>query len=505
MALPVSTQPSVEQIEMDLLLEAIYQRWGYDFRSYARASLERRATQFLARSGCSSIGELIPRVLRDASLFSSLVRSFSVSVTELFRDPAVYLALREEVVPLLRTWPHIKVWHAGCATGEEVYSLAIVLTEEDLYERATIYATDFNDEALESARRGIYEISRLSDASRGYQLAGGKSSLANYYHACYGAAAMDASLRRRIVFSSHNLATDATFGEMHLILCRNVLIYFNRELQDRVIGLFTQSLVRGGFLCLGTKEDLRFSARGSSYETVNPTARLYRSRGAEDAAGTRERAGEIVNARSEVREPPFVILAGGSAGACDALEVILAVLPASFGLPILVVQHLHPTDGGAFARRLSEISPLPVVEARDKAPVRAGCVHAAPANYHMLVERDGTIGLCVDEKVNWSRPSIDVLFESAARVWGSFAVAVLLSGASEDGVEGLRAVRAAGGRTIVQDPVTARYPVMPGRAVEEGVADEVLSPGQIGARLAALDRDARATGCLAAGRPEDAK
>lgn len=268
----------IERIELALLLEAIYRRWGYDFRSYAQASIERRVRAFLPSAGCTSIGELIPRVLHDPDLLARLVGQFSIPVTELFRDPEVYLAVREQVVPLLRTWPHIKVWHAGCASGEEVYSLAIVLKETGLYERATIYATDFNAEVLEQARHGIYDIARLQAATRNYQQAGGTHPFADYYHASYNAVAMDPALRERVVFSTHNLVTDGVFGEMHLVFCRNVLIYFNRDLQDRALGLFTDSLVHGGFLCLGTKEDVQFSAVTAAYEVVDRKARIYRKK-----------------------------------------------------------------------------------------------------------------------------------------------------------------------------------------------------------------------------------
>ena len=183
----------LEKIEIDLLLEAVYRRYGYDFRSYARTSIERRVRLFLAGSGCTSVAGMIPRVLHDSDFFSRLVRYFSVSVTEMFRDPSVYRVVREKVVPLLRSWPHIKVWHAGCATGEEVYSLAIILKEEGIYDRVTIYATDFSDEALERARAGIYEPARLQEATRNYQQSGGKRSFSEYYHAQYEAAAMDAA------------------------------------------------------------------------------------------------------------------------------------------------------------------------------------------------------------------------------------------------------------------------------------------------------------------------
>ncbi len=274
-----NTQDNVEAIEIDLLLEAVYRRYGYDFRSYSRASIERRIRHFLSTSGCGSISDLIPRVLYDDSFFSRLVRYFSIPVTEMFRDPQVFQILREKVIPVLRTWPHVKIWHAGCATGEEVYSLAILLREEGLYDRATIYATDFNDEALDQARAGIYPAERLKDATRNYQKSGGRRSFSEYYHAHYDAAAMEASLKERVVFSSHNLASDSVFGDMHLVFCRNVMIYFNRDLQNRALGLFTESLVHGGFLCLGTKETLKFSAVFRMFEEVDEKARIYKKTG----------------------------------------------------------------------------------------------------------------------------------------------------------------------------------------------------------------------------------
>jgi len=268
----------IELIEVDLLLEAIFQRYGYDFRSYARASIERRIRQFLPGAGCSSVSEMIPKVLHDPEFFSRLARNFSISVTEMFRDPFVYRAVREKVVPLLRTWPHVKIWHAGCATGEEVYSLAIVLREEGVYDRTTIYATDFNDEALGRAREGVYAVGKVKEATLNYQQAGGKASFSEYYHAHYEAAAMDGSLKKRITFANHNLAVDEAFGEMHLVFCRNVLIYFNCELQNRALGLFTESLVHGGFLCLGTKEDLQFSDVSNLYVEVDGKAKIYKKK-----------------------------------------------------------------------------------------------------------------------------------------------------------------------------------------------------------------------------------
>ncbi len=268
----------LESLEVDLLLEAIYQRYGYDFRSYARASIDRRVRQFMSSRGVDQISELIPRVLHDMEFFSQLARYFSIAVTEMFRDPFVYRVLREEVLTILRTYPFVKIWHAGCATGEEVYSLAIMLQEEGLYDRVTIYGTDFNDEVLERARQGIYPADRIQEFTRNYRDAGGKRSFSEYYHAQYDSAVLNAELKQRITFANHNLVTDAVFGEMHLVVCRNVLIYFNRELQNRALGLFEESLVRGGFLCLGTKEDLHLTAVAGSFETVDSKARIYKKK-----------------------------------------------------------------------------------------------------------------------------------------------------------------------------------------------------------------------------------
>ena len=269
-------QAEIQNIEVNLLLEAIYQRYGYDFRNYARASVERRIRSFLTTSGQSSIAELIPKALHDNAFFSDLSQAFSVSVTEMFRDPFVCQAIRRKVLPVLKTWPHFKIWHAGCATGEEVYSLAILLLEEQLYERATIYATDFNDASLAKAKEGIYALDRMQTYTKGYQTAGGSSSFSDYYHARYDSAVMEGFLKSRVTFANHNLAVDHSFGEMHLIACRNVLIYFNQELQNRVLKIFAESLVHGGFLCLGTKESLAFSAVARDFEEVDGKAKIYK-------------------------------------------------------------------------------------------------------------------------------------------------------------------------------------------------------------------------------------
>lgn len=268
----------LEQIEITLLLEAAYHRYGYDFRSYACASIARRVRQFLTLKRLQTVSELIPLILRDESLFSEMAQHFSICVTEMFRDPFFYQALREEVVPLLQTYPFIKVWHAGCATGEEVYSMAILLREEGLSERSMLYGTDFNDHTLQIAKQGIYSADQMKTYTRNYLEAGGKQSFADYYTAQYTSAVLNSSLKDRVTFANHNLATDAVFGEMHVVCCRNVLIYFNNELQNRALELFRDSLVRGGFLCLGTKEDIRFTSVADDFEVVDARYRIFKKK-----------------------------------------------------------------------------------------------------------------------------------------------------------------------------------------------------------------------------------
>ena len=268
----------IENIELDLLLEAVFLRYGHDFRRYARASVERRVRQFQGKSGCDTISEMIPRLLRDEAFFEGLLRDLSITVTEMFRDPFVYRSIREKVVPLLHTYPSIKIWHAGCATGEEAYSLAIVLNEEGLYERSTIFATDFNDVALDKAKTGIYTLDNVKLFTGNYHESGGTLPFSEYYHAHYGSMAINQSLKKRIVFANHNLVTDAVFSEMHMILCRNVLIYFDVTLQKKVLELFRESLVRGGFLCLGSKESLRFSDVENDFKTIDEKGRIYQKK-----------------------------------------------------------------------------------------------------------------------------------------------------------------------------------------------------------------------------------
>ncbi len=268
----------VEDIEIQLLLEALYQRYHYDFRNYARASIKRRILQARGQMGFPSISAMQADLLHDGSMLPRLLDYLTVQVSEMFRDPSYFRALREKVLPHLRTYPSLKVWIAGCSSGEELYSLAILFREEGLDERTMFYATDINPLALRAAEAGIYSIDRLRKFTENHQKSGPRSSLSDYYTADYGRAVFDKTLRRRVVFSDHSLVTDAVFGEMHLISCRNVLIYFDRSMQDRAIGLFRDSLARKGFLGLGSKESLRFSGHADAFAEFDRDEKIYQRR-----------------------------------------------------------------------------------------------------------------------------------------------------------------------------------------------------------------------------------
>ena len=267
-------------IELKLLIEAIYLKYHYDFREYAEASLKRRLSTAMERFGCRTLSQLQDRVMHQPETFSALLDFLTVQVSEMFRDPPYFRALREKVAPLLRTYPSLKVWVPGCSTGEEVYSLAILLREEGLLPRTIIYATDINTHALQTAEAGVYDVERIAGFTANHQRSGARSSLSDYYTAAYGGAVFDRSLRQRIVFSDHSLATDSVFAEVQLVSCRNVLIYFNRELQDRAVGLFREALCRQGFLGLGAKESLRFSSHADAFVEVVREDRIFRKRDA---------------------------------------------------------------------------------------------------------------------------------------------------------------------------------------------------------------------------------
>jgi len=280
------TQPSppvpredVETIEISLLLEAIRRRWNYDFTHYSHASIRRRLDLVRRAAGLAHFSDVLSRVLHDDGFFDQLLRCMSVTVTEMFRDPDCYRALRERLIPVFKTYPFIKIWCAGCATGEEVYSLAILLHEEGFLERTRLYATDFNKDSLNMAEKGIYPERLMAGYAANHQRSGGHGNFSDYYSSSYDFVRMKGFLRDRITFSYHNLVTDGVFGEMNLITCRNVLIYFDKTLQERVLRLFTDSLRHGGYLCLGSKESLNFSAVKPLYETLDRRQKIFKKRG----------------------------------------------------------------------------------------------------------------------------------------------------------------------------------------------------------------------------------
>lgn len=269
----------LETMEIQLLLEAIRRRYGYDFTNYSHASVKRRLVHARREAGLARMTEMLDRIMHDEAAFDRLLRHMSITVTEMFRDPPYYKAVREQLVPQLRTYPFVKIWHAGCATGEEVYSMAILLHEEKFLERARIYATDFNKHSLDVAQKGVYSEERIHHYENNYIASGGARRFGDYYSAAYGLAKVKDFLQEQVTFSYHNLVTDGVFGEMNLICCRNVLIYFDRTLQDRVLSLFTDSLRHGGFLCLGSKETLNFSAVRHCYEPLDAKQRIFKKIG----------------------------------------------------------------------------------------------------------------------------------------------------------------------------------------------------------------------------------
>lgn len=272
----VGIMMQIQEIETDLLLEAIYKHFGYDFREYNKAHVMRRIIHRTGMLNLNSISELQHKVLHEKGFIDIILKDLSINVTEMFRDPNFYLAIRNEVFPLLKTYPYLKIWHAGCASGEEVYSFAIMLKEDGLLERTQIYATDFNPLVLDTAQKGIYSVGKIKEYTQNYQAAGGKQSFSDYYIARYDSVIMDQSLKKNIVFAEHNLVTDSVFAEVHMIICRNVLIYFNKQLQNRVVKLFTNSLVTGGFLGLGSKENLMFTDEFEQYAVIDAREKIYK-------------------------------------------------------------------------------------------------------------------------------------------------------------------------------------------------------------------------------------
>jgi chemotaxis protein methyltransferase CheR len=266
----------VERIEIDGLLEAIYRRYGFDFREYAPASLRRRLARRMQLEGLGTVSALQERILRDPPMMERLILDLSINTTAMFRDPSFYVAFRDKVVPLLRTYPYTRLWVAGCSTGEEVYSLAILLEEESLYKNARIYATDINEAVLDRAREGVFPMMKMREYTQNYIRAGGTRAFSDYYISAYDGAAFDQRLTRNVVFAQHNLVSDQSFNEFNVVMCRNVMIYFDRTLQNRVHDLFYSSLTRFGILALGHKESVNFTPNASHYKELDADERLYR-------------------------------------------------------------------------------------------------------------------------------------------------------------------------------------------------------------------------------------
>ncbi len=271
-----SETSEVERLEMELLLHAIYRHHGFDFRAYAPASLHRRIHRHMENAGVPTISRLIELVLHQPPAMHRLLHDLSVNVTAMFRDPSFFLEFRQTVVPLLKTYPTVRIWHAGCSTGEEVFAMSILLEEEGLYDRCRIYATDLDSTVLDHARQGIFPLSRMKEYTSNYFLGGGKRSLNEYYIAKYDGALFAPRLAKNVLFSQHNLAMDKSFSEFNVILCRNVLIYFDRSLKDHALGLFAESFATLGVLCLGRKESLRFTAFEHEFSTLSAREKIYR-------------------------------------------------------------------------------------------------------------------------------------------------------------------------------------------------------------------------------------
>lgn len=267
-----------ENLEVELVLEALLRKSDFDYRNYSRAHIKRRLNHRLAIRGLSRYSDLIPEIIYNEELLNSLLLDLSINVTEMFRDPGFFNEVREKVFPYIHTYPFVKAWHAGCSSGQEVYSMAILLKEAGLYDKSQLYATDFNKDILDRAKEAIYPVEHIKKYTTNYQKAGGLNSFSDYYIANYDSAAISPDLKKNILFSFHNLVTDGVFGEMHVIFCRNVLIYFDKVLQNRVLKLFYDSLVPGGFLCLGSKESIRYSEVETLFEPVSAAEKIYRKK-----------------------------------------------------------------------------------------------------------------------------------------------------------------------------------------------------------------------------------
>ncbi|KGK87800.1 chemotaxis protein CheR [Desulfosporosinus sp. HMP52] len=271
----LENQDEIEKIEIELLLEGIYRFYGFDFRNYVAASIRRRIWNRIRAERLKNVSSLQEKVLHDPGAMARLIADFSIHVSEMFRDPSFFKTFREEVIPILKDIPFIRIWHAGCSSGEEVYSMAMILYEEGLYHKTKIYATDMNEELLEKARKGVYPLNKMPRYEDNYLAAGGKQDFSVFFNVCHDKACFHRFLTHNVVFAQHNLATDYSFNEFHVIICRNVMIYFDKILQNRVHQLFYESLCMRGFLGLGGKEDIAFNDYSQYYEVLSTRQKLY--------------------------------------------------------------------------------------------------------------------------------------------------------------------------------------------------------------------------------------
>lgn len=269
----------IENIYIELIIDVIYKRYGYDFKNYALSSLKRRIKDHITTHSISGYSELLDLILRDHLSFEKLFLEMTVNVTEMFRDPTFYRSFREIAIPILKTYPSLKIWHAGCSTGEEVYSMAILLEEEGILKNSRIYGTDINEHALNHAKEGIYSLNHIKEYTSNYLKSGGSREFSDYYHTKYDAAVINSELKKHIMFSHHNLVTDGSFSTFNLILCRNVMIYFDRNLQTRVLNLLDDSLCDFGIFCLGSKETLSCTVLQDKYKALNQSAKIYQKVG----------------------------------------------------------------------------------------------------------------------------------------------------------------------------------------------------------------------------------
>jgi len=470
----------IERLEIDMVLQAVLLKYGLDFTDYADSSIRRRLRNMLIHYRLNHISELIPIILHQPSVFQTLMPYFSVTVTSFFRDAQVFKLINQEVIAWLATYPKIRIWHAGCATGEEVYSMAILLHEAGLLDRCVIYATDMNEKSLDIAKQGAYDASLIRQGQTLYFEAGGKASLMDYLDFEEHQIRFKPFLSKSIVWSQHNLVTDQVFGEMHLVFCRNTLIYFKRSLQEQVLRLLNNSLCRHGFLVLGNKENLSFSNQSRDFIEIAQASRVYKKL-------TINYYLPVMGSLKSNQPVNGIVAIGASMGGLPVLQKILAGLPADFALPILITQHIPAHEYSYLSQILTRTSSLIIKNAECGESVLPAHVYIAPPDRHLLLNSDWTLQLSDDEPVNFARPSIDVMFLSLARSAKQLAIGVLLTGASKDGAKGLQAIVEQGGLALVQSIMSAEAKLMPQSAMDLlGDRLEVLEPLQMAERLLAL-------------------